>query len=169
MLSKMIDKLIFGFALLTALQFPLFAEHYHQFLSGYYKATQQQIDRYEEIVQQYSYDTLQEMIDHHLQNNVASVRSDAQTKLEVLNEYEMLLEGMSIFQYGNLAQKSIYMFYTGSTQALASTFENFKPGVPLSVEGLTIGVIFGLFINLLITAPFMLIAKMFKKKPKNVF
>lgn len=169
MLTRTIDKLIFGFALVTALQFPLFVDHYHQFLSGYYKATQQQIDSYEETAHQHNYATLQEMISHHLENSVPSVRSDAQSKLDTLNEFELLLEGMSIFQYGNLAQKTFYILFTGSPESLTSTFENFKPGVPLTSEGLFVGVLFGFFINLLITAPFFLIAKMLHRKPNNVF
>ncbi|TBR44817.1 DUF2937 family protein [Marinomonas agarivorans] len=170
MLSKMIDKIIFGFALIAALQFPLFAEHYHQFLSGYYKATQQQIDSYENIAKEHNYPNLQAMIEHHLKNTVPSVRSDAKAKLDTLEIYEELLEGMSVFQYGNLAEKSVYIFFTGSKERLSQTLSNFKPGIPLSFEGLGIGVIAGLLINFVITFPFIMLSKrLFARKERKFF
>lgn len=169
MFSRMIDKIIFGFALIAALQFPLFAEHYHQFLSGYYKATQQQIDSYETIAKEHNYPNLEAMIEHHLKNTVPSVRSDAQAKLNTLEIYEELLEGMSIFQYGNLAEKSIYIFFTGNKERLSITLSNFEPGIPLSLEGLGIGVIAGLLINFFITLPFSMLSKRLSRKKRAFF
>lgn len=169
MFSRMIDKVIFGFALIAALQFPLFAEHYHQFLSGYYKATQQQIDNYETIAKQHNYANLQAMIEHHLKNTVPSVRTDAQAKLTTLNEYEELLEGMSVFQYGNLLEKSVYMFFTGSKERLTDTLSNFELGIPLSLEGLGIGVVAGLIINFIITLPFVMLFKRLFRRERNFF
>ena len=48
MIGRLLDKLVFGVALIVALQMPLLVDHYHQYLSGWYKATQSQVDGYAE-------------------------------------------------------------------------------------------------------------------------
>lgn len=159
MIGRLIDKLIFGVALILALQIPQLADHYHQFLSGVYESTKLQIDGYEANAKQHEYPTVRAMIDHHLQNNVPSVRVDAEQKLATLELFEELKSGMLVFERGNLFSKTVYIFNPARYGYLKHVLSNFSLGIPLSVNGLAFGVIFGLALNYLITLPFMFLTR----------
>lgn len=155
LIGRLLDKLIFALALLVALQVPLLADHYRQFLSGLYESTQWQVDGYEATARQHEYPDLKAMIDHHLQNNVPSVRTDAEQKLATLDTLETLKQGLLLFEQGNLFNKAAYMFSPARYTYLKTVLSNFSPGVPLSVNGLVFGVAVGLILNYLIILPFV--------------
>ena len=156
MIGRLVDKIIFGAALIFALQIPQLVDHYQQFLSGLYESTKWQVDGYENTAKQHEYSDLKAMIDHHLRNDVASVRTDAQQKLFTLDLYNELRNGVGIFDEGNLLDKAIYMFNPARYEFLEKTIINFKLGIPLTVSGITFGVILGLVLNYVISLPFIL-------------
>jgi len=161
LIIRLIDKLIFGASLIIALQVPQLAEHYQQFLSGLYQATKWQVDGYQVTADKYEYDSIRAMIDHHLSNDVLSVRADAAQKLETLETFEQLTDGLKLFRQGNLLEKSYYMFQPKRVNYLKKTLANFSLGIPLTFNGILFGIILGLLINLLLTGPIMLIVKRF--------
>jgi hypothetical protein len=156
LIGKLADKIIFGIALIIALQVPQLADHYQQFLSGLYESTKWQVDGYEATAKQHEYPDLRVMIEHHLQNNDASVRTDAAQKLYTLELYDELTNGVIVFQEGNLLDKAVYMFNPARYGNLEITLSNFKLGIPLTLNGIAFGVIVGLLINYIITLPFIL-------------
>lgn len=163
MIVRLIDKLVFGGALIFALQVPQLADHYQQFLSGLYESTKWQVDKYQENAVQHEYSSVEAMIEHHLQNDVPSVRSDAEQKLATIDLYKKLENAISIFQNGNILNKTIYMFNPSRVGYLRKTIVNFKLGIPLTLSGLTFGVITGLILNYIITLPFILLARRKKR------
>lgn len=162
MIGRLIDKLIFGVALIVALQVPQLADHYQQFLSGLYESTKWQVEGYEATAKHHEYPSVIAMIDHHLQNDVLSVRTDAEQKLVTLDIFEQLKAGVEIFKNGNLISKSLYMFSPSRYGYLEKTLDNFTPGIPLTFDGIAFGVILGLFINFLITLPFAFLGRLIK-------
>lgn len=159
MIGRLLDKLVFGITLIVALQVPQLADHYHQFLSGLYKSTQWQVDGYEATARQHEYPNVNAMIDHHLQNSVASVRTDAEQKLATLDTLEQLKQGLLLFEQGNLFNQAVYMFNPARHAYLKAVLSNFSPGIPLSVNGLLFGVVVGLILNYLIILPFVFFAR----------
>lgn len=159
MILRLLDKLIFAVTLVLALQVPQLADHYHQFLSGLYQSTKWQVDGYEATARQYEYPDTNAMIGHHLQNNVASVRADAEQKLATLAIYEQLQDGMLVFKSGNLLKKAVYMFNPARLDYLKAALNNFKPGIPLSLDGLMFGLLLGLLLNYIAILPFMFLAR----------
>ncbi|PJE79111.1 hypothetical protein CI610_01919 [invertebrate metagenome] len=164
MIGQLIDKLIFGAALLVALQIPLLADHYQQFLSGFYEATKCQVERYEATARQYNYPSVGAMINHHLLNPEPSVRADAQQKRETIQQLQEISTGITAFKSGNMVPKVIYMFHPVRYHYLKKTLNNFKPGFPLTLNGLTFGVIVGLLINWIVLWPFILIRRLAQKR-----
>lgn len=162
MIPRLIDKLIFGATLICALQASLLADHYQQFLSGLYESTKWQVEGYQNTAKQHEYSDVLSMIEHHLKNEIPSVKTDAKQKLVTLEFYEELANGIAIFEDGNILEKSIYMFNPTRSQYLKKTINNFTVGIPLSIDGWIFGVIMGLILNLLVTLPFRLF-----RKPKN--
>ena len=156
---NLIDKLIFGIALLVSLQFPIFSDHYQQFLSGYFQSVSEQIQGYENTARQHEYVSIEAMIQDHLSNPTPSVRTDAEQKLRTLNVYYELSEATVIFENGNIFEKFIFMLNPSRFNAIKKTMTNFKPGIPLSPEGIAFGFILGLILNLFITLPLKLVFK----------
>lgn len=159
MIFKTIDKLFFGVTLVLALQVPQLADHYHQFMAGMHESSQWQINAYQETANKYDYTSIDNMIEHHLKNAVPSVRDDAIQKQKTLIRHKELSEGLAIFNDGNLFQKLIYMLSPSGWQYVDNTLENFSFGLPITVEGISFGIIFGLFLNLLVSTPTSMIAK----------
>lgn len=155
LIERLIDKLIFGIALILALQVPLLADHYHQFLSGLYESTKWQVDGYEATARQHQYPDIKAMIEHHLQNSVPSVKTDAEQKLATLAMFDELKQGVLIFETGNLFNKAVYMFNPSRHGYLRQVLSNFHPGIPLTINGLLFGIVAGLALNYLITLPFI--------------
>ncbi|TDO97951.1 DUF2937 family protein [Marinomonas balearica] len=159
MIGRILDKLLFGTALLLALQVPLLVDHYQQFLSGLYESTKWQVEGYEATAKKYEYSSLRSMIDHHLQNDVKSVREDAHQKLLTLDLFDELSKGIQIFNDGHLIDKAIFMLHPSRYVYLEKTIQHFKIGIPLSATGLTFGVVVAFIIHLLLTWPFIAVSR----------
>lgn len=167
MIFKTLDKLFFGITLVLALQVPQFADHYQQFLAGMHESSQWQMNGYQQTAKKYNYASVDAMIEHHLQNAVPSVRDDAVQKQQTIIKYNELNEGLAVFQSGNIIQKLLYMLSPSGWQYIDNTVENFSFGLPITTEGILFGVLFGLFLNLLISAPSSMIAKRRRQRKKQ--
>jgi hypothetical protein len=154
LIGRLLDKLVFGVALIVALQMPLLVDHYHQYLSGWYKATQWQVDGYEATAKTHQFANAQAMIENHLKNTEPSVRADAEQKLATVELLADLSVGMDTFATGNLLEKMLFMLNPDRIHVLKDVVQNFKPGIPLNASGLAFAVIFALLLNFLIMLPF---------------
>ncbi|MCU8020378.1 MULTISPECIES: DUF2937 family protein [unclassified Shewanella] len=156
MIARLIDKLVFGFILVIALQLPQLADHYQQFLSGLYESTRWQVEGYEATAKEYHYADVDAMIASHQQNEEPSVRADAEQKVQTLALYKALTQGVAIFNTGNLFEKTAYMFNPVRFDYLEKTISNFKPGIPLTSSGIGFGVLVALVVHYLGSIPFIL-------------
>ena len=161
MIGKLFDKLVFATALILALQAPLLVDHYHQYLSGWYQATEQQVDGYEATAKAHQFADAQAMIKHHQNNADASVRSDAEQKMATISLLAELGVGMDIFATGNLLEKMGFMLQPNRIHLLKDVVQNFKPGIPLDAGGLVFAVLCALLLNALIMLPF----RLFRARP----
>ncbi|MFT7259819.1 MAG: hypothetical protein ACI9MS_001681 [Glaciecola sp.] len=167
LIFKTLDKLFFGITLLLALQVPQLADHYQQFLAGMHESSQWQINGYQETAKKYNYASMDAMIEHHLKNEVPSVRDDAVQKQQTIIKYNELSEGLVIFQHGNIIEKLVFMLSPSGWQYIDNTVDNFSFGLPITTEGILFGVLFGLFLNLLISTPTYMIAKRQRERRKH--
>ena len=154
MIGRLIDKLVFGVALIVSLQIPLLVDYYHQYLSGWYKATELQVDGYAATAKPHQFADVQAMINAHLNNAEPSVRTDAEQKLATVHLLAELTAGMDTFATGNLLEKMLFMLHPDRIQLLKDVVQNFKVGIPLNVSGLLFAVVFALLLNVLIMLPF---------------
>ncbi len=166
MVLRFFDKLIFGCALLIALQMPNFITHYQQFLSGYFEKTKSLVEDWTYISAQNDYKSLEAMIDHHLKNDVPSVREEAKLKQDTLDEYHDLVTAMALFKDGNIFEKTLYILNPSREKVLLKTLDNYKPGIPISVTELVFGFVIGIFLNLVVVSPVYL-AKYLYRRRKN--
>ena len=154
MIGRLLDKLVFGVALIVELQMPLLVDHYHQYLSGWYKATQWQVDGYEATAKTHQFANAQAMIENHLKNPEPSVRTDAEQKLATVELLADLSVGMDTFATGNLLEKMLFMLHPNRIQVLKDVVQNFKPGIPLNASGLVFALVVALLLNFLLMLPF---------------
>lgn len=161
-----IDKLFFGLTLLFALQVPQLADQYHQFIAGAYDANQWQIDGYQTTADKYGYPSIDDMIEHHLKNDVESVRDDAIQKQSTLQRQNDLGKGLQVFAEGNLIEKIGFMLSPSGWPYLDKTLKQFTFGLPISTEGILFGVILGLLLNLIISAPTQIVVRKRRARKK---
>lgn len=164
MIFNMLDKLFFGALLVLALQVPQLTDHYQQFLAGMHEASQWQIEGYQQTASKYDYPSIDAMIEHHLLNEVPSVRDDALQKQQTLAQHTMLSEGLITFQTGNIFQKLQFMLSPQGWQYVGATIDNFSFGLPITSEGILFGVLLGLFLNMLVSAPTSILVKKAARK-----
>ena len=159
MILRFIDKLVFGLLLILALQIPQLAEHYHQFISGQLDSVSWQVKGYELTANKYEYASVEDMITHHLQNSVASVRDDAKQKLATLEQYHELMAANKLFTDSNLVSKAIFMFNPTRYQTLEKALKNYTLGIPITFDGISFAVIVALSLNCLLFLPLYWVKK----------
>lgn len=153
MVARTLDKLLFGFALLLALQAPVFVAQYHQYLEGYFDKSSQMVEQWRALASRNNYESIEAMISHHAQNEVASVRDDAQLKQQTLDEHKEIEQALSTFRTGNLVQKIAFIVTPKHSDLLIKVAKNYQPGVPLTLDGLVFAFVAGLLLNLICVSP----------------
>ncbi len=151
---RLADKLIFSALLLIALQIPILADHYRQYLSGFMDATKQQVAGYQRLADDYGYSSVDAMIKALESNSEALIRSDAEIKRQTLAQLKELQRGLSTLQQGHYYEQAWYMFNPAQADTLKRVLDNFAPSVPLTPTAIIYSVITAILLNLLIWLPY---------------
>lgn len=150
---NMLDKIIFGALLLLFFQVPILADHYLQFVSGYYHATSKQVEGYKANAAQHQYADVYAMIDDLSKNSNSVVRTDAEQKKQTMQEYEELKLTIATLKHSNFFQKAWFMFNPSRWDTLKKVSENFKPGIPLGVNDILLSALTAFILSLCFIAP----------------
>lgn len=153
MISNLLDKIIFGALLIFFFQVPILSDHYLQFISGYYQATELQVNNFKKNAALHGYQDVYAMVEDFMKNNNAAVSKDGEQKLQTLREYEALKEALAILQSGNIFQRSWYMFHPSRWQVLENVLENFSPGIPLKISDVLYSIVLALLLSFLFMWP----------------
>lgn len=151
------DKIVFGALLLLFFQVPILADHYLQYVSGYYDAIDQQVEGFKENAAKHNYKDVYAMIDDLLANSNSVVRTDAEQKVQTMHEYEELKETIATLQNGNIYQRAWFIFNPTRWDRLKKVYENFKPGVPLGLTDIGFSVLTALMLSILMMWPLRLL------------
>ena len=151
------DKILFGALLLLFFQVPILADHYLQYVSGYYDATEKQVEGFKENAAMHNYKDVYAMIDDLRVNSNSVVRTDAEQKVQTMHEYEELKLTIATLKNGNIYQRVWFMFNPSRFDTLKKVHENFKPGVPLSLNDIGFSILTALILSILIVWPLRLL------------
>lgn len=151
------DKIVFGALLLLFFQVPILADHYLQFVSGYYEATERQVEGFKENAAKHNYKDVYAMIDDLHTNSNSVVRTDAEQKTQTMREYEELKKTIATLQNGNIYQRAWFIFNPTRWDTLKKVYENFKPGVPLSLSDIGFSILTALVLSILMIWPLKLL------------
>jgi len=163
MIFRMIDKILFGVLLLLALQIPTFSSQYHQFLAGSFSEINQDVQILLERAKRYGFADADAMINQYSQNADPIIREEMQDNRNKLDEHKELTQAMAIFENGNLFNKVFYIANPNRKDMFLSTLDNFKPGIPLSINDIVFAFVFGMALNFIINLPLYLIQRLFRK------
>ena len=108
MLGRLVDKLFFATLLLIALQIPILADHYRQFISGKVDTLQTQVDAYQAQATKHGFASVDAMLSALLDNESALVREDARFKTEQIKLLMQTREGLHVLTHGNYFEKAVY-------------------------------------------------------------
>jgi len=153
LLTNILDKLVFGALLIILFQVPILSDHYLQFISGYYQATELQVNNYKKNAAMHGYPDVYALVKDFMENSNAAVRKDGEQKLQTLREYDALKEALGILKYGNIFQRSWYMFHPSRWEVLKKVMENFSPGIPLKISDVLYSVVLALLLSFLLIWP----------------
>ncbi len=165
-LVNVFDKIIFATIFILALQVPILADHYRQYLAGYHDATAQNVAEYEQLANRYGYASADAMIEDLQKNNEPVVREDATNKAQQIQQLAVIKQGIATLDNGNYFSQAWYMFTPARFTTLKRVAENFSPSVPLSPTAVIFSLVVAILANLLIWTPALCVkgVKRFRKK-----
>lgn len=154
LLARVTDKLLFAILLLTTLQVPILADHYRQYLSGFYDAQLEQVTAIEQLARDYNYNTVDALLESLAQNSNPVVREDARNKASAIARLREVETGLDTLTHGAYYQQAWYMLSPSRKNTLLRVLDNFSPSVPLSPEPVVFSILFAILLNVLVWAPF---------------
>ncbi|MCW8107876.1 DUF2937 family protein [Alteromonas ponticola] len=154
LIVRVLDKILFATLLLIALQVPILADHYRQYLTGYYDATSTQVEQYRKLSARHGYSTLEAMLADLKNNSNAVIREDTQHKYQTIAMLEQLDEGLTVLNQGHYFEQAWYMLSPAQNDTLKRVLDNFQPSIPLSPESIVFSLITAILINIIVWAPY---------------
>lgn len=164
MIGRIVDKIVFAALFVVALQVPILADHYRQYLSGYFDAMQSEVDGLTKLASSNGYPSVDAMIQALSNNEAQLVRDDAALKQQTLIRYERANTGLSALDTSNYFKQAWYMFQPAQYQTLNRVLANFQPSVPLQPSAIGASFIVALCLNLLVICPVWLTKKVRRKR-----
>ncbi|WP_438498981.1 DUF2937 family protein [Alteromonas australica] len=164
MLVRVFDKLIFAILFILALQVPILADHYRQYLSGYYDATREEVTALSTLAKKHGYPSANAMLEALKQNPEAVVREDAQRKAVMFSKLTDIEDGIRILAHGHYFEKLWYMATPSKTPTLGKVLTNYSPSIPLSPSSLAFSLVTAILLNLLFWSPYFCYCQVKKVK-----
>ncbi len=163
------DKIVFGTLLLLFFQVPILADHYLQYVSGYFDATEKQVEGFKANAAQHNYPDVYAMIKDLSVNTNSVVRTDAEQKMQTMQEYEELKVSIATLKDGNIYERAWFMFNPSRVERLTKVYENFKPSIPLSLQDIGFSLLTALILSLCLMSPFRWLATRSERHRKNLY
>ncbi|NDV90933.1 DUF2937 family protein [Alteromonas sp. 345S023] len=154
MIVRLFDKFVFALLFIAALQVPILADHYRQYLTGYYDATRDEVNAIAAMAQRHGYVSASALLESLAQNSEPVVREDAKRKAAMFEELIDIEAGIRTLTYGHYFEKLGYMFTPTRTDTLARVVTNFKPAIPLTPASLAFSLLTAILVNVFLWSPY---------------
>ena len=152
----LLDRVFFAAGVLLFMQVPHFIDQYSQRLGGFYQAQLEHLHQYQDIANKQHQGDLEKLIQEFESSQRTSVREAGANIRNLHDASETLKKEVKVLEGNNLFSKILH-FITGAHYNIASeTLRIYKPGIPLSVEGLLCGFVGGVLLSLLFNAILMI-------------
>ena len=169
MFIRIFDKVVFATLFVAALQVPILADHYRQYLSGYYDATREEVSAMSALAERHGYSSVGAMLSALKQNSEAVVRADAERKSALFTKLSHIEQGIKTLEHGHYYEKAWYMATPSNASTLQKVLGNFSTSVPLTPSSIIFSFITALLINLLLWSPYLCycLVRHLKHKPQH--
>jgi Protein of unknown function (DUF2937) len=165
-IGKLIDRTFVVIGALIFSQAPLYMQQYTQQLSGHVAELNIQVDAMKKTAQQAD-KTLEQFIQKFLASGDADFRMQGELMQGMIERWNHLTEGLLAMQSTGLWQRPYVFAKYFNWDIAASTFQHYKIGIPLTIEGLIYalaGMLLGYAFFLLIRQFFRFLGRPFKRK-----
>ena len=160
----LLDRVCFALGVLLFMQVPHFIDQYSQRLGGFYQAQLEHLHQYQDIANKQHQGDLEKLIQEFESSHRNSVKEAGINIRNLHDASEVLKEEVEVLEGNNLLLKVLHML-TGAHYNIASeTLRIYKPGIPLSIEGLLCGFVGGVLLSLLFNT-FLMIPGFSKNAP----
>ena len=166
MIVRVLDKVVFAVLFIIALQVPILADHYRQYLNGYYDALRDEITSSSEVAKQHGFASVDAMLESLKQNNESVVRENANSKAKRFAQINTLEVGMRKLEHGHYFEKLVFMASPSQYGTLNRVMDNFSPSIPLSPSSIVFSLVTAILLNLLIWTPHFCYCQIKKSKQK---
>jgi len=153
LMARVIDKILFAGLFIAALQVPILADHYRQYLSGYYDATKEQVIELENLARQFNFSSVDALIESLRNNADGVVQQDAENKAALQAKLEEADNGLKTLSTGNYFEQARYMFAPARKDTLFRVLDNFAPSIPLTPAAIVFSLIVAIALNILVVSP----------------
>ncbi|MBT3136592.1 DUF2937 family protein [Alteromonas sp. ALT199] len=169
MVVRVLDKVVFAVLFIITLQVPILADHYRQYLNGYYDALRDEVSSSSELAKQHGFSSVEAMLDSLQQNSEPVVRENASMKASRFAQITTLEQGMRKLEHGHYFEKLVFMASPTQYGTLNRVLDNFSPSVPLTPSSIVFSLVTAILLNLLIWTPHFCYCqvKKVKDKPKR--
>jgi len=146
-------------------QFPQYYGQYLQRLGGHLDEARATVSRYENAAAELGL-TLEEYIQHHLDSTSEVFVSSGLVIQAVVERYHSLFHSFNALIEANIMNRWFIFLREAELDIMRNTWQNFVPGIPTTIEGITYALLgllvgWGLYvaIKMLIALPMRLMAK----------
>ncbi len=142
---RWIDRIFAVVGALVFAQAPLFIQQYTQQLSGHISELSWQVNKIA-LAAQNSGKTVEQFIGKFVSNGDADIAQQGTMMQTIISRYELFQNGLSSLNEASLVTKPLVFIHYLDFDIAKSTFHIFKPGIPMTLEGLIyafIGLVLG--------------------------
>lgn len=146
-LTKLLDKLLFAFALLTGAQAPGFMLQYQQTLGAHFQEARQQLDKYQQIADHFYAGDIAHLLQAHQFNSVAAIRAEANLIDELMQRTDYLQQQLNALSNQALIGQILHVIQNPDIEIINETLNHYTLIVPLTGDALIAGLCLAMVIN----------------------
>ena len=144
LIAGLLDRLLFAAGLALFLQIPQFVDHYTQRLGGYRQSLTDAVAQYQRSADRHYGGDLDAMTSDFRVNDTPAMRDMGDKIFADRRKLDELTRGLAVLQQGHLGEKLWYLTLHVDLPVARGTAEDFKPGLPLTMDALLSGLVGGL-------------------------
>jgi hypothetical protein len=134
--DNLIDRFCAALGAVALSQFPQFYGQYMQRLGGHLDETKRALDQYIKVASDLGL-TLEEYIIEHLNSSSEIFKSSGRIIEDLLTRYNELNQTYNALQEANIYNRWFVFLKEVDWSIAVGTWNNFMPGIPTTIEGLT--------------------------------
>lgn len=160
----LLDRVCFALGVLLFMQVPHFIDQYTQRLGGFYQAQLEHLHQYQDIANSQHQGDLNKLIQEFESSHRNSVREAGANIRNLHIASQSLKTEVDVLEGNNFVYKVLHLLTGAHYNIAGETLRIYKPGIPLSIEGILCGLIGGVLLSLLFNAVLM-IPRISRKPP----